>query len=168
MMKAELRETFAKADLDKDGFLTKDEIRKALVEDDPSYAFTEEQIDDVWKQLDLNEDGKVSCQGNIIIVVLHEVTYESLNFTEFIGAMVTKFDEESDEESDEQNSTMEAELREAFAKADLDKDGFLTKDEIRKALVEDDPSYAFTEEQIDDVWKQLDLNEDGKVSCQGT
>ena len=63
---------------------------------------------------------------------------------------------------------MEAELREAFAKADLDKDGFLTKDEIRKALVEDNPSDTVTEEQIDDVWKQLDLNEDGKVSCQGT
>ena len=31
---------------------------------------------------------------------------------------------------------MEAELRKAFERADLDKDGFLTKDEIRQALIE--------------------------------
>ena len=61
----------------------------------------------------------------------------------------------------------EAELREAFKKADLDKNGFLSKEEIRKALIDDDPNDFVTEQQIEDIWKQLDLNQDGQVSCQG-
>ena len=64
-------------------------------------------------------------------------------------------------------SEMEAELREAFKKADLDKNGFLSKEEIRKALIDDDPNDFVTEQQIEEISKQLDLNHDGKVSCQG-
>ena len=62
---------------------------------------------------------------------------------------------------------MEAELKSLFDSADKDGNGVLSHEEIRKLLLEDSPNEKITEKEVEETLKELDLNSDGKVSCQG-
>lgn len=59
---------------------------------------------------------------------------------------------------------MSSEYKEAFSIYDTNNDGFITKDELRHMLetLGDHPS----EEQIDRMMKDADLNGDGKISLE--
>ena len=63
-MEEQLKAVFEKADKDGNGFLTINEIRK-LLEEIKTETIPEAAIDYVLKKLDLNSDGKVSCEGNL-------------------------------------------------------------------------------------------------------
>ena len=62
-MEEQLKAVFEKADKDGNGFLTINEIRK-LLEEIKTETIPEAAVDYVLKKLDLNSDGKVSCEGN--------------------------------------------------------------------------------------------------------
>ena len=55
----------------------------------------------------------------------------------------------------------ENETKEEFAKADKNSDGFLSVNEIREMLDMQDP------EEVEELMKTLDTNNDGKVSYAG-
>ena len=62
-MEAELISIFVKADKDGNGTLSREEIRK-LVENSSNCKINDKEVETAFKQLDLDSDGKVSCQGN--------------------------------------------------------------------------------------------------------
>ena len=62
-MEAELISIFVKADKDGNGTLSREEIRK-LVETTSNCKITDKEVETAFQQLDLDSDGKVSCQGN--------------------------------------------------------------------------------------------------------
>ena len=70
-MESEMRAIFAARESDKSDFLTKTEIRNLMMahtrlpgESSPNEKITENDVEAALKDLDLNHDGKVSCQGN--------------------------------------------------------------------------------------------------------
>ena len=64
-MEAELISIFVKADKDGNGTLSREEIRK-LVENSSNCKINDKEVETAFKQLDLDSDGKVSCQGNFL------------------------------------------------------------------------------------------------------
>eukprot|EP00093_Oithona_nana_P005074 05074.XXX_8720_9026_1 [CDS] Oithona nana genome sequencing. len=81
-METTMRSIFAARESDQSEFLTQDEIRQLMMahtrlpgEEKPNEKVTEDEVEAALQALDLNHDGKVSCE-------------------EFIEAMVAKFDEE--------------------------------------------------------------------------
>ena len=62
---------------------------------------------------------------------------------------------------------MEAELISIFVKADKDGNGTLSREEIRTQLLSPSPNKKITEKEVEIALKELDLDSDGKVSCQG-
>ena len=62
---------------------------------------------------------------------------------------------------------MEAELKAIFKLADKDGNGTLSPEEIRTQLLTPSPYKKITEKEVEIALKELDLDSDGKVSCQG-
>ena len=62
---------------------------------------------------------------------------------------------------------MEAELKAIFKLADKDGNGTLSPEEIRTQLLSPSPNKKITEKEVEIALKELDLDSDGKVSCQG-
>merc|ERR1711884_447970 len=65
------------------------------------------------------------------------------------------------------SSTMEGQLKAIFKAADKDGNGTLSPEEIRTQLLTPSPYKKITEKEVEIALKQLDLDSDGKVSCQG-
>ena len=63
-MEAQLKAIFKAADKDGNGTLSPEEIRTQLLTPSPYKKITEKEVEIALKQLDLDSDGKVSCQGN--------------------------------------------------------------------------------------------------------
>ena len=59
--------------------------------------------------------------------------------------------------------TAEEKLRKAFAKFDLDGDGFLTLPELRTVLTRPGGGKTMAAEQIQQLFKKMDVDGDGKV-----
>ena len=60
-MKEEMSDAFKKMDADGNGFLSKDEIKKVLEENSKTWGHVDDQVFD---QVDVNGDGKISIEGN--------------------------------------------------------------------------------------------------------
>ena len=65
-------------------------------------------------------------------------------------------------------------MRSIFAARESDKSEFLTHDEIRQLMMvhtrlpgEEKPNEKITEDEVELALQALDLNHDGKVSCEG-
>ena len=63
-MEAQLKAIFKAADKDGNGTLSPEEIRTQLLTPSPYKKITKKEVEIALKQLDLDSDGKVSCQGN--------------------------------------------------------------------------------------------------------
>ena len=61
-MKEEMSDAFKKMDANGDGFLSKDEIKKIMGEKSKTWGHVEDALFD---QVDVNDDGKVSIEGNL-------------------------------------------------------------------------------------------------------
>ena len=69
---------------------------------------------------------------------------------------------------------METTMRSIFAARESDQSEFLTQDEIRQLMMahtrlpgEEKPNEKVTEDEVEAALQALDLNHDGKVSCEG-
>ena len=62
------------------------------------------------------------------------------------------------------NEKMESQLEEEFGKYDINKDGFLTKEEIRQVMKQFDENF---EDSYEDMFDEIDTNDDKKVSYKG-
>ena len=60
-MKEEMSDAFKKMDADGNGFLSKDEIKKVMEENSKTWGHVD---DETFDQVDLNDDGKISIDGN--------------------------------------------------------------------------------------------------------
>ena len=60
-MKEEMSDAFKKMDADGNGFLSKDEIKKVMEENSKTWGHVD---DETFYQVDLNDDGKISIDGN--------------------------------------------------------------------------------------------------------
>ena len=60
-MKEEMSDAFKKMDADGNGFLSKDEIKKVMEENSKTWGHVD---DEAFDQVDVNDDGKISIDGN--------------------------------------------------------------------------------------------------------
>jgi calcium-dependent protein kinase len=71
-----------------------------------------------------------------------------IDYTEFIAACMCS-----------KNYTQEKKIRQAFEHFDRDKSGAISSDELKECLHNDD--FTMTDEQINDLIKEVDQNDDG-------
>ena len=99
-----LRNIFEFLDIDKDGELTHEEIRKAILKIFPDEYMTEEKINYIIDKMDENNDGVVSYEEFLRVSIDEKILLEKSN------------------------------LKMAFDKFDLNKDGKLSKEELVQIL----------------------------------
>ena len=66
-MKEEMSDAFKKMDVDGNGFLSKDEIRKVMEENSKTWGHVD---DETFDKVDLNDDGKIAIDGNFALKIL--------------------------------------------------------------------------------------------------
>ena len=123
-----LRKIFKSLDGCQDGQITYDELKKGLIQFNPS-KFSESEIKELFAKIDVDKNGKI-------------------DYTEFLAATVK-----------ESNYLKKEKLYEAFSMFDKDNSGFITKDEILKSL----KAEKNQEKEIEKYIKDVDKNEDGKI-----
>ena len=79
-MEAQLKAIFKAADKDGNGTLSPEEIRTQLLTPSPYKKITEKEVEIALKQLDLDSDGKVSCQGNSYHFLFQRTSDNSKSF----------------------------------------------------------------------------------------
>ncbi|XP_010550467.1 PREDICTED: calcium-dependent protein kinase 28-like [Tarenaya hassleriana] len=128
---AGLRDQFDAIDVDKNGVITLEEMRQALAKDLP-WKLKDSRVVEILQAIDSNTDGLV-------------------DFTEFVAAALQVHQlEEHDSEKWQLRS------RAAFEKFDLDKDGYITPEELRL--------HTGLKGSIDPLLEEADIDRDGKIS----
>ncbi|KAL5168650.1 Calcium-dependent protein kinase 28 [Glycine soja] len=160
---SDLKDQFDAIDVDKNGSISLEEMRQALAKDQP-WKLKESRVLEILQAIDSNTDGLV-------------------DFTEFVAATLHVHQlEEHDSDKWQQRSQA------AFEKFDLDKDGFITPDELRmplcickgKAAYNIPPPYLRIVKSlwamgyevthtglrgsIDPLLEEADIDKDGKIS----
>ena len=59
-----LKNIFDEADINSDGFLTKIEVKQILQRKNPQRKISRSEVKMMMKQMDVNNDGKISFEGN--------------------------------------------------------------------------------------------------------
>ena len=109
-------------------------ISKDELEEFLSYKnMTQKQMDDLMNKMDLDQNG---------VIDLKEFTYH------YIESMI--------------DVSFSQSLREAFENADKDKDGFISKDEIKYLM-----KYFFRCSDVENFMDNVDLDKDGKMNYKG-
>jgi len=142
----QMRQIFEHMDKDKDGFLNKEELRQSLIEIDKQ-NFNEEDVEIFLAYADTNGDGKIDY-GEYASKLLNLLLEYSPNNSPF-AALKEKWERFNN-----------VKLREVFNHLDTDKDGVISKDELRAALIELDKD-NFNEEDVELVMNNSDTNKDG-------
>ena len=120
-----LKKVFKSFDKCSDGQITYDELKQGLIQFNNS-KLTENEIKDLFSQIDVDQNGKI-------------------DYTEFIAATVQ-----------ESNYNKKEKIFEAFSMFDKDNSGFITKDEILNALKAQKSQEKEIEKYIQDVDKNGD------------
>ncbi|XP_041020902.1 calcium-dependent protein kinase 28 isoform X1 [Juglans microcarpa x Juglans regia] len=128
---ADLKDQFAAIDVDKNGSISLEEMRQALAKDLP-WKLKDSRVLEILQAIDSNTDGLV-------------------DFTEFVAATlhVDQMEEHDSEKWQERS-------RAAFEKFDIDKDGFITPEELRL--------HTGLRGSIDPLLEETDIDKDGKIS----
>ncbi|XP_061345597.1 calcium-dependent protein kinase 28-like isoform X1 [Gastrolobium bilobum] len=126
-----LKDQFDAIDVDKNGSISLEEMRQALAKDLP-WKLKESRVLEILQAIDSNTDGLV-------------------DFTEFVAATlhVHQLEEHDSDKWQHRSQT-------AFEKFDLDKDGFITPDELRM--------HTGLRGSIDPLLEEADIDKDGKIS----
>ena len=128
---SDLKDQFDAIDVDKNGSISLEEMRQALAKDQP-WKLKESRVLEILQAIDSNTDGLV-------------------DFTEFVAATLHVHQlEEHDSDKWQQRSQA------AFEKFDLDKDGYITPDELRM--------HTGLRGSIDPLLEEADIDKDGKIS----
>ncbi|KAF5735952.1 hypothetical protein HS088_TW14G00082 [Tripterygium wilfordii] len=128
---ADLKDQFDAMDEDKNGAISLEEMRQALAKDLP-WRLKESRVAEILQAIDSNTDGFV-------------------DFSEFVAATLHVHQlEEHDSEKWQQLSQA------AFEKFDLDKDGYITSEELRM--------HTGLRGSIDPLLEEADIDKDGKIS----
>ncbi|XVE87431.1 hypothetical protein DITRI_Ditri18aG0116800 [Diplodiscus trichospermus] len=128
---ADLRDQFDAIDVDKNGSISLEEMRQALAKDLP-WKLKESRVLEILQAIDCNTDGLV-------------------DFTEFVAAAL-HVNQMEEHDSDKWQLRSQA----AFEKFDVDKDGFITPEELRM--------HTGLRGSIDPLLEEADIDKDGKVS----
>ena len=123
-----LRDIFDLLDINKDGQLTYSEIKQAFKKIFPDNYITEEKMNIILEKLDEDNDGVISYEEFLRVTINEKILLEKNN------------------------------LRLAFDKFDLNKDGKLSKDELLNVLDKGASDY------VDDLLNLIDKNKDGYIS----
>uniref|UniRef100_A0A0D3DHX9 non-specific serine/threonine protein kinase n=2 Tax=Brassica oleracea var. oleracea TaxID=109376 RepID=A0A0D3DHX9_BRAOL len=127
----DLRDQFDAIDIDKNGSISLEEMRQALAKDLP-WKLKDARVAEILQAIDSNTDGLV-------------------DFTEFVVATLHVNQlEEHDSAKWEQRS------RAAFEKFDVDRDGFITPEELRLQ--------TGLKGSIEPLLEEADVDEDGRIS----
>ncbi|KAJ9146967.1 hypothetical protein P3X46_029179 [Hevea brasiliensis] len=128
---ADLRDQFDAIDVDKNGSISLEEMRQALAKDLP-WKLKDSRVLEILQAIDSNTDGLV-------------------DFSEFVAAAlhVHQLEEHNSEKWHQRSQT-------AFEKFDLDKDGYITPEELRM--------HTGLKGSIDPLLEEADIDKDGKIS----
>lgn len=128
---ANLKDQFDAIDVDKSGSISLEEMRHALAKDLP-FKMKEPRVVEILQAIDINTDGLV-------------------DFSEFVAATMHVHQlEEHDSEKWQLRSQA------AFEKFDVDRDGFITPEELRM--------HTGLKGSIDPLLEEADIDKDGKIS----
>lgn len=160
--------------------LTQDEIRELLkctnfdkkelqkwyrdfMKDCPSGELRQEEFQKIYQQF--FPFGDPSKFASFVFKVFDKNSDGSINFTEFITAL-----------SITSRGSLDEKLEWAFSLYDLDKDGFITRNEMQEIVeaiyrmvgnIIDLPEDENTPvKRVDKIFKQMDKNEDGKLTME--
>lgn len=129
---SDLRDQFDAIDVDKNGTITLDEIKQALAKDQPWNNLKESKVLEILQAMDSNRDGLV-------------------DFHEFVAATLHVHQlEELDSEKWKRRT------RTAFEKFDVDRDGYITPEELRL--------YTGLKGSIENLLDEADTDKDGRIS----
>ncbi|XP_031258709.1 calcium-dependent protein kinase 28-like [Pistacia vera] len=128
---SDLRDQFDAIDVDKNGSISLEEMRQALAKDLP-WKLKESRVLEILQAIDCNTDGLV-------------------DFTEFVAATlhVHQLEEHNSEKWHQRSQA-------AFEKFDLDRDGFITPEELRM--------HTGLKGSIDPLLEEADIDKDGRIS----
>ncbi|KAM0970251.1 hypothetical protein ACFX13_018617 [Malus domestica] len=128
---SDLKDQFDAIDMDKNGAISLEEMRQALAKDVP-WKLKDSRVLEILEAIDSNTDGLV-------------------DFTEFVAATLHVHQlEEHDSQKWQQRS------RAAFEKFDIDRDGFITPEELRM--------HTGLKGSIDPLLDEADIDKDGRIS----
>ncbi|KAL8211174.1 hypothetical protein R6Q57_005611 [Mikania cordata] len=128
---SDLKDQFHAIDVDKSGAISLEEMREALAKDLP-WKMKESRVSEILEAIDSNTDGLV-------------------DFTEFVAATLHVHQlEEHDCEKWQQLSQA------AFEKFDVDRDGYITPEELRM--------HTGLKGSIDPLLEEADIDKDGRIS----
>ncbi|CAI9110935.1 OLC1v1011045C1 [Oldenlandia corymbosa var. corymbosa] len=128
---ADLRDQFDAIDVDKNGSISLEEMRQALAKDLP-WKMKDSRVLEIVQAVDTNADGLV-------------------DFSEFVAATlhVHQLEEHNSEKWHERSQT-------AFEKFDVDRDGYITPEELKM--------HTGLRGSIDPLLEEADIDKDGKIS----
>ncbi|KAL3527214.1 hypothetical protein ACH5RR_011870 [Cinchona calisaya] len=128
---ANLRDQFHAIDVDKNGSISLEEMRQALAKDIP-WKMKDSRVLEILQAVDSNADGLV-------------------DFSEFVAATlhVHQLKEHNSEKWHQRSQA-------AFDKFDVDKDGYITPDELKM--------YTGLRGSIEPLLEEADIDKDGKIS----
>ncbi|XP_068465686.1 calcium-dependent protein kinase 28-like isoform X2 [Phaseolus vulgaris] len=127
---ADLKDQFDAIDVDKNGSISLEEMRQALAKDLP-WKLKEPRVLEILQAIDSNTDGLV-------------------DFSEFVAATLHVHQLEDD--SDKWQLRSQA----AFEKFDIDKDGYISPEELKM--------HTGLRGSIDPLLEEADIDKDGKIS----
>ncbi|KAK8946987.1 Calcium-dependent protein kinase 28 [Platanthera zijinensis] len=128
---ADLRDQFDAIDVDKNGAISLEEMRQALAKDLP-WRMKDSRVLEILQAIDSNTDGLV-------------------DFTEFVAAAL-HVHQLQEHDSERWNMRSKA----AFERFDVDRDGFITPEELRM--------HTGLKGSIDPLLEEADIDKDGKIS----
>ncbi|PIN08903.1 Ca2+/calmodulin-dependent protein kinase, EF-Hand protein superfamily [Handroanthus impetiginosus] len=128
---ADLRDQFDAIDVDKNGVISLEEMRQALEKDLP-WKMKDSRVVEILQAIDSNTDGLV-------------------DFSEFVAATlhVHQLEEYNSEKWQQRSQT-------AFEKFDVDRDGFITPEELKM--------HTGLRGSIDPLLEEADIDKDGRIS----
>ncbi|GJV74137.1 calcium-dependent protein kinase 28-like protein [Tanacetum coccineum] len=128
---SDLKDQFHAIDVDKSGAISLEEMRQALAKDIP-WKMKESRVSEILQAIDSNTDGLV-------------------DFTEFVAATLHVHQLE-----EHNNEKWQKISKAAFEKFDVDKDGYITPEELKM--------HTGLKGSINPLLEEADLDKDGKIS----